>query len=685
MKVIFSLKVLIFIFLNSIFLFQDAKPNQPNYIFNKENKLPKKTAKELKRKNENFFQKKKINPLSIFLAFEDSKNTLEEKKELLIEADEQIENQNSFMAKGNVIIKFNGATLKTDFIKYSKIENTIISEGNISYQKNNQFLEADAFFYDLNKRKGSIKNVYGLLDLITLTEDLNWESSNISEKQNIPSRIAKAKFESNNIIGLSLGKDVTDEDSTSKININNLKKWRFQSPKVLVNDQLLSAERASFTNDPFNPAQITLESYNLRSERRNGRLILISPWTNLNFDNKVTVPLARRTIKEEQENLQKWGFGFDYEDKDGFYLYRNSDEFQIYDIKYKFINEFYLQRILEDKTKVFRAKDQSITSEKVENKIDIGDYFGLKFLTNSSFLGYEFNTLTGLNSLNANRLNEAVRHKSILSRELSINNIKNINHNIFFTYRNKIDTGFEGIKEIYTALGTNIEKKKNFKLNNLDLYSSLRFQIGNFKSEELDGKNLVSKNRISTEGFLENRYNIWKKNNPNSFIDESYKYTPLLIDQSLDWVTKLTLTSSIYENHESQNIIKLELGPEVQLGEQKKKSFDYTNFKAFIGFFEKSGKTPFKFDNVNESERIYFELKQQLYGPLMFEAKAHLNIDKYSSDYNKFVNPTYTLSFNRRAYNFEIYTIPERKISGFNFNIFGIGYEGSGKRFKDKF
>ena len=67
------------------------------------------------------------------------------------------------------------------------------------------------------------------------------------------------------------------------------------------------------------------------------------------------------------------------------------------------------------------------------------------------------------------------------------------------------------------------------------------------------------------------------------------------------------------------------------------------------------------------------------------EVKAHYNIDKSSGDYNKFVNPKYTLSFNRRAYNFEIYTIPDREISGFNFNIFGLGYEGYGKRFKDKF
>ena len=53
-------------------------------------------------------------------------------------------------------------------------------------------------------------------------------------------------------------------------------------------------------------------------------------------------------------------------------------------IKYKLINEIYLQRILEDKTNVFREKGASITSEKVENNIDFGDYFGLKLITNSN-------------------------------------------------------------------------------------------------------------------------------------------------------------------------------------------------------------------------------------------------------------------------------------------------------------
>ena len=81
------------------------------------------------------------------------------------------------------------------------------------------------------------------------------------------------------------------------------------------------------------------------------------------------------------------------------------------------------------------------------------------------------------------------------------------------------------------------------------------------------------------------------------------------------------------------------MGPELQLGELKKDWFDNTNFKVFLGLFEKSGDSPFKFDNVTESERVYFKLKQQIFGPVNLEAEAHYNIDNSSSDFNKFINP----------------------------------------------
>ena len=133
------------------------------------------------------------------------------------------------------------------------------------------------------KKKGSIDNVYGLLDIETLTEDLNWESTSQKKINNLKSEISNTKFESNNIIGLALGSNELNEEffgsSKTEVKLNNLKNWRFQSPKVFVKDELISAKRASFTNDPLNPAQLVLESHNLKSKRKNGKLILISSWT----------------------------------------------------------------------------------------------------------------------------------------------------------------------------------------------------------------------------------------------------------------------------------------------------------------------------------------------------------------------------------------------------------------------
>ena len=179
------LKAIVFIFINSIFFLQDTKPyeleNQIKGEISFTHKLQNQ-KKELNLKQENFFNKNNINPLSIFLAFEKTKNFQEDKNEFLIESDEQFENQDSFVAKGNVIIKVKGATLKTDYIKFLKNDNLIISEGNIQYLNNNQFLTADKFTYNIIKKSGSISNVYGLIDVPTLAKDLNWELSNVSKK-----------------------------------------------------------------------------------------------------------------------------------------------------------------------------------------------------------------------------------------------------------------------------------------------------------------------------------------------------------------------------------------------------------------------------------------------------------------------------------------------------------------------
>ena len=187
------IKTIIFVIINSTLLFQETKPSGVENRFTEDTIAIQNKQVDYKIKKENFFSKNKINPLSIFLTFENNQNNINDKNEFLIESDEQIESQDSFILKGNVIIEFNGAILKTDFIKFSKIDNTIISEGNIEYQNNNQLLKADKFNYDITKKTGSIQNVYGLIDIVTLSKDLNWESKDY-KKTNINSKITRTKW-----------------------------------------------------------------------------------------------------------------------------------------------------------------------------------------------------------------------------------------------------------------------------------------------------------------------------------------------------------------------------------------------------------------------------------------------------------------------------------------------------------
>ena len=83
-----------------------------------------------KKNSNNLFNKRNINPLEIFLAFT---NETSNQNSIEIEAIEQTENEEKFIAKGDVIIKKNGAVLLTDYIEYDKNTKLFKSKGNIKF------------------------------------------------------------------------------------------------------------------------------------------------------------------------------------------------------------------------------------------------------------------------------------------------------------------------------------------------------------------------------------------------------------------------------------------------------------------------------------------------------------------------------------------------------------------------
>ena len=372
--------------------------------------------------------------------------------------------------------------------------------------------------------------------------------------------------------------------------------------------------------------------------------------------------------------------GIDNEEKDGLFISRNSDIFKFKNLDFQFIPELYLQRIFKGETYSFREKGTSITSPKVKNQITPIDYFGGKILINGELASYRFDSKSSINTLDINKLNESIRSSISLSKNLSYKKLKNLELNYFASYREKIDTGYHGIHEIYNGYGVNLKNSLNkaHKKSNWSLNQNL--SLGKFKAENHQG-NLTTHTRTSFGGNIRNEYTLWKSMKKDIYIDDSYKFVPNILKNELNLVSNLNLAINNYSDYGSQSLIRFTFGPALTIGNYRKNFFDYTSLETFLEITSKSGSSPFRFDDINDDLKLNLNLNQQIIKSLSFGISSYLNIDKDSDEFNKFINTKYSLNWNRRAYNFQVYYEQDTKNAGLNFTIFGPPFKGLGKEF----
>ena len=112
------------------------------------------------------------------------------------------------------------------------------------------------------------------------------------------------------------------------------------------------------------------------------------------------------------------------------------------------------------------------------------------------------------------------------------------------------------------------------------------------------------------------------------------------------------------------------------MGRFKSQFLDYSQLNITGTFVGRNGESPFVFDDVNETERLRFGLKQQIYGPLVFNFESYLNLEN-----GKFTDNKYGLDINRRAYSLGAYYHPDDEKVGFNFKIYNFDYSGFSPKF----
>jgi len=583
-------------------------------------------------------------------------NSPDTKNELEIQSEIQSEENNILKAKGNVLVLYRGNILKADSLIYDKTQKTVSAKGNITLSIGDQLFKMNRFQYNFNSEKGYLFDVKGLIKTDNLIDDL-FSNSEVSDIENI-----------------EISKEIYKEKVLNTL--GSVKNWILITDKIKIDGEKWTSETAIFTNDLIELKQVKIKINSLEAISRKEKLRFKSALNYLILDEKITVPFwsPERTLKigESLAYENSWNLGYDNLDKDGYFIGRKLNSINLFDDFVLGIEpQFLLQRSLKGHTKSFVSKGDSITADKVKRDANWEDYFGLNTQIKGKISNWDLEINKQINSFDPYKSSNSLRVKSNLSKEISFLNSK-WDKSFYGVFRDRVWNGSLGEAEIYTGYGSKLEKQNSWEVNGINKTETLSLGLGNFRGEALNSKNLVNGIKGNLFYSLDQKIPLNVKKDPNKFIDSTFKYIPEPIKKGLSLNTNLELFYSFYENGNNQQFLGFGAGPELILGDFKKKYFDYTRI-SFLPFYKiKSGDSLFKFDQISNKFTLDMAFDQQLFGPLIIKSSARLNLDSDSKDYADFINSKISLNWKKRSYEFGIFYQPHNESGGISFTLFGF-------------
>ena len=601
---------------------------------------------------------------------------------LKVFADKQYDyDQTIYLAEGNVKALINGGTLRADLLRYEKLTGILSAEGNIRFTKGDQYFRGKEFKFNLLKKEGMIKDVYGILDIKNVLDDLKIDSNSkkiVEKNLSIQKLNNKEKITYDDGIEFSFGNIKTPQNKITRSNkskgtINN---WRFKSNLINIQENGWKSNRINFTNDPFDPHQISFELIDaIAEEDDDGELLISSSKTNVFLGRRNKFSLGKRIFGGKKKKNNKYQLIFDRKDRDGLVLTRRSDPTIINNnLKINFKPQFLINRALLDKTNSYdnnKSKDS--------NKIHFSDLFGMNIKLNANYKDWRFDSLNDLSTLNSARFFKGLRHSSSVRKYFKTPILDNSSFNIFTTYRSRAWNGTIGETEIKSAYGGFIENNQSFQSGQVKNNLNLRFGTAKYEAEKLQNSEIISLWRSSFFTSIDSEYKIWEKNSNNLNQKKEMVLSPVLINPELFLRTNVSSAYFKYEDARDQGFLKFSLGPEVRLGKLERDFLDYTKISVMPGIKFKTGNSPFKFDNAVDLKTVNISLMQQIYGPLMLDMISNLNIDKSSENHGEYYDTKLGLLWHKRAYEFGIYYHPDNEAGGLYFRINGFNFDDSVK------
>ncbi len=475
--------------------------------------------------------------------------------------------------------------------------------------------------------------------------------------------------------------------SNRQLVTGTITRWRFQARRVHLAPGELRANRASFTNDPYTPAQNWLDSEQVVATLQpNGDTLIRAGRNRLILEDRLPIPVTRETRIQKQEEVQnRWVLGNDGEDRDGFFIGYKIRPLEIgTDTTLTLQPQFLVQRAIEGRTDSYPLPGQPAGSPPQEQGITGADMFGLEAQLESKLLGFGVNANLDMSTFNPDNIPDGTRSWGDLSRKFALPLVGEGTLRVFGAYRYRVWNGSLGEQDIYSAYGVSLEDTGKLpSWGQLSGNYFWRFGLGRYQANAFESSNLLDLWRGNAIVSINANLPLWtgRPLPPGPLEGQANPYSATPVVPGVRLTTNLTGTVAYFGDGTNQNTLSLSGGPTFTLGHFSKPFLDYTEFSITGGGTLRQGVSPLSFDRAVDLGTLGLGLSQQLVGPLVLSGGIGLNVDPNSQFYGDVTGSYVELRWQRRAYEIGVFYSPYEQLGGIRVKLNDFNFKGPGTPF----
>ena len=474
-----------------------------------------------------------------------------------------------------------------------------------------------------------------------------------------------------------------------------LNRLRFQASNLAIRGNRWSAREVAFTNDPFTPAQSWTIGYQVEAQFEGDGITRIrARRTRILLSNRLTLPgINSAVIGEDALQLT---IDTDKRDRDGIYLGYNLPTLRIGEKgKLNLQPQFMLQRSIQGRTESYTAPGKSLAGPRVNQDLRAGDLFGLTGVLDLPIDRFRLQADTSLSTLSPDNLAAGTRSIVRLGTPLGLAGHSSSQGQLFGSYRERIYNGSLGLQTVVYSYGGQLEGSLRFNPDPADpgndqrrtpyfgpVELDWRAVAGNYQASLFATDQLDTQWRGRLNAGLSSSLRLWQASlDPERTELSALRYAAEPVRPGLALNFGLASSLARYEEGARQNTLTLFGGPAITLGRFRRPWFDYSQLAVLVGGTLRDGRSPFGFDRAVDLGTLSFRAAQQLYGPLVLEAGATVNIDTNSRFYGDVSYSYLELKLLQRSYELGVYYSPYDKIGGIRIRLNDFSFRGGGTPF----